>query len=102
MIKKSTKKSIEKALYDWKPHQIYQIGKNEFDLVLRYGKINKGFIVTKQGKIVAETNKGYATINKVKSPTWKLLGYKSSDEMFKSGIDQVAKQFTNDLFQKGR
>jgi hypothetical protein len=102
MVRKSTKKFIEKELYGWKPHQIYQTGKGEFDLVIRYGKINKGFIVTKDGKVVAESNLGYAKINGVRSPIWKLLGYKSSDAMFKSGIDQVAKQFTDDLFRKGR
>jgi len=102
MVRKSTQKVIEKELYNWKPHQIYQTGKGKFDLVIRYGKVNKGFIVTKQGRIVAEANKGHATINGVKSPIWKLLGYKSSDAMFKTGIDQVVKQFTDDLFQKGR
>lgn len=101
--KKATKKEISKALNEWEPHQIYHNGKGKYDMVIRFGKINKGFILSKSdGHVVAEIDKGYATVNSTKQPVWKLLGYSSKNTMSNAGISEIAKEFVKDTYKKGR
>jgi len=96
------KKFIEKKLQDWEPHQIYQTGKGNYDMVIRFGKINQGFIITKTGTIIADVHNGYAVINEVKKPVWKILGYSSKLTFMNDGINVLSKQFAQEHFGPGR
>lgn len=103
MVKKSPiRASAEAAFQRWKPHQLYHKGKGQYDAVFRFGNINKAHVVTKDGAIIAEIKKGYATINGVRQPLWKVLGYKSKPAFFKADDDQLVHQFTSETFGRGR